>query len=165
MGCDIHMIAEIKDKSVGANNQEWRPLLDPIFKDRYFDKKEPICRWNIPYTFQPYADRNYEVFSVLANVRNGWGIKPIDEARGYPEDMHAVSKWLLDGYDYVDHSPSWLSLDEVLAYDWNGTESNYFEDGKTLKDSARRFLENMELLKKYAEDEDCEVRLVFGFDS
>lgn len=162
MGCDIHIIAEKKSKWSDTNNK-WEPILDPLFENKYYDPSHPVGAWNLKYTFQPYTTRNYEVFSVLSNTRNGRDIKPIDEPRGYPDDMHPVSKYLLDGYDFADHSFTWLSLEEVLAYDWS--LPSIYPDCKSLADSGAELLESLDILKKYAEDENCEIRLVFGYDN
>lgn len=151
MGCDIHMIAERRSKY--DDDSEWEPIVDPIFKNKFYDDKYPIDKWNCPYTFQPYENRNYQLFSILADVRNYHKpkIKPISEPRGYPNDMHQATKWLLDGWDFVDHSPTWLSLDEVFNYKDNPIDSD--------------FMESCLLLKKYGEKENCDIRLVFGFDN
>ncbi len=88
----------------------------------------------------PYRNRNYDVFAVLAGVRNGSGfagcdtgdpVTPISEPRGLPEDDSAKpykdppfgwSSEADDPYYYSclgDHSFSWLTLEEILAYDWH----------------------------------------------
>lgn len=163
MGCDIHSLAEKRSK-YNDEPHEWRPILEPLFKSNYYNDGGPIGAWNKPYVLAPYETRNYEVFSVLSNTRNGRGITPIDEPRGYPDDMHEVTRWYLEEVDPIDHSPSWLTIDEILDYPWDKVESSY-HPGQTLVDSAAELLENVELLKKYAEDENCEVRIVFGYDS
>lgn len=55
------------------------------------DKKMPCtyCKGTLIIYPQIYQDRNYHVFSLLADVRNGGGIQPIDEPRGLPDDMSA----------------------------------------------------------------------------
>jgi hypothetical protein len=163
MGCDIHMIAE-KRSRYDDDKEGWAPLLTPLFKNEHYREGESLSDSTCPYSFQPYDDRNYELFSVLANVRNGYQIAPISEPRDYPDNMHQVSKWLLDGYDFVDHSPTWLSLEEVLAYDWSQPSPSYVIGGQ-LADSCRKFLENMDVLKMYGSNENCDIRLIFGFDS
>lgn len=74
-----------------------------------------------------YDDRNYAVFAVLANVRNGRGfagifthipIEPIDDPRGFPEDMSAETEAWFTQFG-GDHSDTWLMLDEVLGYPWD----------------------------------------------
>ena len=91
MGCDIHWHTEKKI------NDKWEH--DP----------------NAP----EFTDRNYLLFSILAGVRNYENIMPILPPRGVPVDMsEGVAKeykeWAGDA-----HTPSWLSLGELLTYDWN----------------------------------------------
>lgn len=78
--------------------------------------------------------RDYEVFSVLASVRNhrfasadfrtGGGYEPISEPRGFPADMSQETRHFFyleapEGFDIQFHTPTWLRLDEILDYDWN----------------------------------------------
>lgn len=98
MGCDIHGNVQRK---YAHGNQKWG-IAEPI-----------------------EDNRNYSVFSVLANVRNGGNITPIADPRGLPEDnVHFETKYfgnnsLQAEADYGDHSQSYLYLSELLAYDWN----------------------------------------------
>ena len=64
------------------------------------------------------GDRNYQLFAVLAGVRNGYGfagiktgeaVKPISAPRGFPDDF-PIDSWL------GDHTYSWLSSGEMLAW-------------------------------------------------
>ncbi len=73
-----------------------------------------------------YGDRNYGLFSILADVRNGSGfagcdtgdwVAPIDEPRGLPDDVGCETRDVLDDVDY--HSQSWLSLRDLLEYGWS----------------------------------------------
>jgi hypothetical protein len=73
-----------------------------------------------------YSERNYTVFAVLADVRNGAGfagvythdpIKPIDYPRGLPDDIVPETRAILSD----EHSQTWLSLAEIMAYDWDQT--------------------------------------------
>jgi hypothetical protein len=102
VGCDIHYVWEVK------RDGKW-----------------------VEAPTQPELDRNYRLFSVLANVRNGYGfagsdtgdrITPIAMPRGMPGDstLEANAKeWDCDG-----HSHSWLTLAEMLAYDWDAPAGN-----------------------------------------
>jgi hypothetical protein len=79
---------------------------------------------------QFYSDRNYDLFSILANVRNGYGFAgvetgegfvPISQPKGVPEDacpeyLAVVAQWDGDG-----HNHSWLTVRELLEYDWTQT--------------------------------------------
>lgn len=93
--------------------------------------------------FQPYFDdRNYSLFGILADVRNGFGFGgcdtgdgfvPISEPRGLPDDLspEIAENIRTDGgaaeygdpqYFWMgDHSHSWLLLSEILEYDWSRT--------------------------------------------
>jgi len=166
MGCDIHMKIEVNQ------NGGWR--------NAWADLPEGI------------DDRNYNLFAIFADVRNGtWGpeLTPISEPRGLPKDCS------LDENDVGDHSFSWVGLDELLEYPWD-TDYTYCayvsdEDAKALAAGEIRephsyaaysthgkqvsWTSNVrsavrdwptvflpELLKLGEPDK---VRLVFGFDS
>lgn len=102
-------------------------VLDGTVKDRgmdmYYIKK---------YHTSWYDGRNYNLFSMLADVRNGHGFAgvptgggfvPISMPRGLPDDVkkgiydEEVEDYV-DGFYYGDHSFSHLSLKELLDYDW-----------------------------------------------
>jgi hypothetical protein len=78
-----------------------------------------------------YSDRNYDVFAVLANVRNGRGFAgtvtgggfvPISSNRGFPDDLSEEGReWFM--HHGGDHSATWVSLREVLSYDYGETIS------------------------------------------
>lgn len=97
MGCDIHAFSEKKI------NGKWE-----------FQKSINI-------------DRNYDLFSILANVRNGYGFAgvktgegfaPISNSKGIPHD--ASSKYLTKCLEWEGdgHSHSWLTLKEKKDFDW-----------------------------------------------
>lgn len=102
MGCDIHMITEIR------KNGKWERVLE------------------IPETLK---NRNYSVFAFLADVRNSWdinGFKP----KGLPEDISGLTfdkDEDEDEEDYYEidfreersdyHSHSWLTLKELQEAD------------------------------------------------
>jgi len=93
MGCDIHLFVEVRE----SNTAPWRPALVKtpcnwcqIDADRecYFCKGTKLD--------SGYHDRNYNVFAILADVRNGTGFAgcdtgdcfdPISEPRGLPKDL------------------------------------------------------------------------------
>ena len=96
MGCDIHMMAEIRrrDKEQDKYEEVWEKLDEPVFKNPYY-KKDGEYEWEQhEFTSEPYGNRNYKLFSFLADVRNGYGfagvdtgnrIEPIADPRGNPE--------------------------------------------------------------------------------
>lgn len=117
MGTDIHMIAEVRKDRV------WHTILNKIFVEWEGTKFEKE-------TCVPYGDRNYNLFAILADVRNGIGFaglrtgerfNPISEPKGYPEDMCEYSEEFLS----YEHSASWLTLKEIFDFDWNQMHRNY----------------------------------------
>lgn len=75
-----------------------------------------------------YEGRNYDLFSILADVRNGFGFagcvtgegfNPICSPRGVPEDASDPYKGVVERWDSDGHSHSWLTVAELLAYDWD----------------------------------------------
>lgn len=64
-----------------------------------------------------YIGRNYLLFSILADVRNYFhDIMPISKPKGFPKDYNGD---LLDVWKFDGHSRSWLTLQEILSYDWS----------------------------------------------
>lgn len=71
------------------------------------------------------ANRNYNRFAMLANVRNGAGFAGIKtgdgfeyiaEPRGLPEDVYYGIQEMSDEYGIDGHSHSWCMVDELLAF-------------------------------------------------
>lgn len=108
MGTDIHLAVEARENGVWINKT-------PFKNDHGYLS-------NYPNGY--YDDRNYNLFAILANVRNGYGsagvitgsgFNPISSPRGVPEDADPqVREWALNG----DHSKSYVTLKELLDYDW-----------------------------------------------
>ena len=90
MGCDIHAYPERRD------GNKWIALYGEAFD------------W-----------RAYGLYGFLAGVRNYSDVPPIAPQRGVPEDMSPqVAE---EYYDWGSdrHSPSWLSMDELLSFDYD----------------------------------------------
>lgn len=83
MGCDIHCWAEVRQP-----DGTWKKV-GKIFKDSYYRPDEPSevdedgYEWNAQLTDHPYDGRNYALFSMLADVRNGVGFAGCDTGDGY----------------------------------------------------------------------------------
>ena len=104
MGTDIHCHLERRT----AAGQPWERVADAAVVD----------------------DRNYNLFAMMADVRNGHGFAgvrtgegfaPIARPRGLPDDccldvMMAAERWAGNG-----HSHSWLTIAEIMSYDWSQT--------------------------------------------
>lgn len=111
MGTDINMVAEVRE------NGKWKTFDKMIFKHwEGFDFEEID---NIPYT-----NRNYNVFAILADVRNGCEYKDgtkeekfncIAQAKGLPDDICESSINYLPDYGYCN---SYLTLKEIFDFDW-----------------------------------------------
>lgn len=163
MGYDIHMYVEKYE------NNEWIPVAGkhPMF-DFYYNQSlkaltesERILKFQQAKNYDTttmdkwfYCDRNYTLFSLLANVRNYDGeIEPISEPRGIPEDVSDFvnSRW--ESWHGDGHSDSYFTLKELLDFNWE-----YY------KDSCSYFISRLEILKKISDDYD-NVRLVFWFDN
>ncbi len=107
MGCDIHIHVERK------NGDGWEHVMDDNWPDDvgYDDYK------NTPAYI--LSGRNYALFSVLADVRNYDGIRPIAEPRGVPDDATKETKDHAGSWEGDGHSYSWALLRELMDYDWS----------------------------------------------
>lgn len=129
MGCDIHSVFELLgDDGVwraiyvenltedDAQRLQWR------IDDAKFEGRPPptgiTLEWN---------DRSYNVFSILANVRNGRGFagvktgegfEPIAAGRGFPADASPEALEMSESYGVDGHSHTWVSLAEILDTEW-----------------------------------------------
>jgi hypothetical protein len=129
MGCDIHLFVERRTEN------GWE-LVDPIVPNKYYEPTDeqrtaglPDDDGERPTTIDNNFcnDRNYRLFGMLANVRNGYEfagvdlggeVVPIDEPRGLPEDVTAPVKDESDRWGSDGHSHSHFTLRELLEYDW-----------------------------------------------
>jgi hypothetical protein len=115
--------------------------------------------------------QSYGLFGFLANVRNYSAITPISKRRGIPIDSPFYEK--LQSMYY--HSGSWLSIEELLSYDYeqiiedrrctiDHDGGRTCEPGKGEKMALRKFLgkqyfDDLQGLKESKTD-----RIVFCFD-
>lgn len=153
MGCDIHICPERLEfgKWIPAEpfvlSEWWYDNIideDKEFKELDYDDiklhfdemthNEIISKygddlrvvWDGPWdTDYDLRSRNYDWFSVLANVRNGFyedrrEFEPIDEPRGLPNDVSVETQRQSEHWGIDGHSHSWLTLQELLKVDWDG---------------------------------------------
>lgn len=88
----------------------------------------------LPLIEDPWEGRNYDLFAILADVRNGRGFAgvptgegfyPIADPRGIPEDAHPETREFLESYGVDGHSHSWHDLEALREYDWSQTTRRY----------------------------------------
>lgn len=124
MGCDIHTFIEIKQNRVWELF-DWRKK----YEDGTYEDGEVKYNYDGYFDDPFYIHRNYNLFAVLANVRNGRGFagiptgsgfKPIDYPRGLPDDVTTEVEIASDRYGVDGHSHSYLTIKELLDYDWDG---------------------------------------------
>ena len=120
MGCDIHLYVE---KIV---NGEW-VTADKWTENKWYEeeKKYGATKMTIDWEDQLYTGRNYQLFSFLADVRNGTGfagvdtgnhITPIAPPRGLPEDVSPELWALSTSPDW--HSHSWFTVKKLNEANW-----------------------------------------------
>lgn len=117
MGCDIHFYVERLENGEWVSADQWE-------KPAWSDNENYL---EVPYDKAFYHDRNYSLFAILANVRNGYGFadvdtgdgfNPIDMPRDTPGDMSqpVAAEFFRWGVDA--HSASYFTVQELLSYDW-----------------------------------------------
>ena len=93
MGCDIHGYLELRRSSR---------------EDAYW---WTVC--SIP------DDRTYDLFGILAGVRNYVHAIPISKPKGLPVKPSFTAKEDIERWDADGHSHSWLTWNEIKEYDWD----------------------------------------------
>lgn len=113
MGCDIHLFVERRDeqgKWVTADT--WEP---------------EDGRMRVDYHKRFYTGRNYDLFAILADVRNGRGFAgvktgggfiPISPPKGLPDDVSPQVAEDSEGWGSDGHSHSWHTVKDLMEYDW-----------------------------------------------
>jgi hypothetical protein len=134
MGTDIHCWVE---KRVDG---KWQ-LLQPQKGDAGLRVQQALqsvegttpAEWKL-YQWDWDIDRDYDCFAILADVRNGYGFAGVSTGQGFEPILSFTDKdgelehrrgWPSDcspelKNHEIDHSPSWLTLRELQAFDWTG---------------------------------------------
>lgn len=152
MGCDIHTQVERKVRG------KW---------------EMGNGKWEIIPGLVPFDWRAYGMFGFLADVRNYSAIPPIAPQRGLPDDV--VDNENAENY-LGDHSYSWLSVAELLAFNYDEPVEDRrvtrnHDGGCTAEPGGGRMTTYREFLGEaffmYLEKlkEAGAERVVFGFDS
>ena len=84
----------------------------------FVERKNEEGQWEYVPGFAPFDWRSYGLYGWLANVRNYSAVPPIAKPRGLPVDVCA---YLRTEYteDSDCHSASWVSLEELLEFDYD----------------------------------------------
>lgn len=162
MGCDIHSFVE-KKNSAGS----WERVT-----------------WPNAGETGPWGWRSYRIFGFLANVRNYSDSPFISNSRGMPEGVSPSVAKEYETWDSDGHSHSWLSLKELLAFNydsemedrrytrqigpnsWDGAAT--CERGMGKKTTFREFLDGgffTDLAALESLGSPDEIRVVFWFDN
>ena len=109
MGCDIHIVAEVKENGV------WRGNTDAVFPNPDYELK-----WSKDkFTVNPHEGRSYVWFAILAGIRNRHLLNPISEPKGFPSDVSESSQLIEEEWGLDLHSQSYLTYTEFEKYDWS----------------------------------------------
>ena len=170
MGCDIHSYAERrKDKTKKWEIVKDHFTLDDFDKD-WYKKEKGDC---------PFDWRNYGMFGFFADVRNYSRCETLSELKGIPDNATIEVKKEYEDWDSDAHSASFLTLKELLDFDYdkefwnrrimrNGNGAALAEEGEGEMVTYRDFLGNsyfqhLKELKQLGSLDN--VRIVFWFDN
>lgn len=107
----------------------------------------------VPYTKKFYRGRNYGLFAILADVRNG-NIEPIADPKGVPDDASYAYQLQVKQWEGDGHSHSYFTLEELQNVDWTQYPKDYVSE----------FLETMNKMSKIDTDP-SKIRCCFYFDN
>lgn len=119
MGCDIHVLVEVR-----SGDNRFHPYQNTLM----------------------YIPRDYNLFALLANVRNYGKIKPIDTPRGLPSDVCSYVREMFDDIDL--HSHSWID-----EYEYRSHVRGMSQALDGLVDYSAGWLD------------ESEIRIIFAFDN
>ncbi len=134
MGCDIHMYAEVRNA-----DGTWSKV-GKVFDNPWYDPDRPTKAYedgyvfNAPQTDQPYSNRHYTLFAILADVRNGYSfagcithepIHPLFPYRGIPKDASFEYRQIVEDWDCDGHSHTYATLAELQQVNWDSIVINH----------------------------------------
>ena len=127
MGCDAHPIIErLEDDGTWVG-------VDYKYDHEHADRPEPM---------EGLSQRDYNLFSILADVRNGGEVTPLFPHREWPENRSERCRNEMD--DDVDlHSHTFFTVRELVEVDWDSDASTgvecllFGDDYQAFKDLGR----------------------------
>jgi len=90
--------------------------------------------------------------------------KVISYPKGFPDNASEEVKLMYEGYGSDAHSASYLTLTEILNYDWSYWDEFDMGDGEKGGDELKVFKSSIERMKLVSDNPD-NVRIVFWFDN
>lgn len=129
MGTDIHIAIQVREPGGPWTSVKYHTALYDFEKE---EGKKPVPR--IPVAPDNFRSRNYALFGILADVRNGTGFAgvvtgspwpTIAPQRGFPEgyaqeDEPEDAGYADEGPRWMgDHSFTWVGLEELKSYRWD----------------------------------------------
>jgi len=130
MGCDIHTFIEVRE------NGTWKYYdWEKEFQDGVYEDGSPRKDCGKIFYHPLHIGRNYDLFAILASVRNdrrfagiktSEGLRPIEKPRGLPLDVTLEVKEESDRWDIDGHSHSYMLLSELLTYDYDGQSTTQY---------------------------------------
>lgn len=136
MGCDIHIAIQRQ-----GPDGVWVEIAYTSFANDVQQQNSAMARPTLPVAPVGFDWRDYSLFGILADVRNGVGFAgiitgeawpSITRGRGWPEGFARGRALPEPEYDedeprdMGDHSFTWVSLDELQAYDWDGISATRY---------------------------------------
>lgn len=142
MGCDIHVMIERKFDNRWINVDNWR--VNP-----YKGEEGERDMEQVPV----FHDRNYELFSFLADVRN-YGNNPcFGFDRGFPKDASEETRNEYERWGSDAHTPGYATLAELKEK--ASTVKEVRREGAVLKEQADRYRETGQTPDSWAQGVGC----------
>lgn len=140
MGCDIHMFSEKKPlrPAMDEEKEVWHNCDLFTMNGFYVKGEEDEEQFSV---VEIYGGRNYNLFSILANVRNGADNNCICLPKGFPDDCCEYIRDQKKSWDGDGHSHSWFTLAELKAF-----RAEQKESGVKTKYSGMMSLEDAALV-------------------
>ncbi len=159
MGCDVHMFLERK---LEDESNEWASAdiwdKNDLFID-YPDSSFP--EYKVKAVNRLFNRSSYILYAILASVRNDDNkIIPIAKPRGLPSNVSEMVRRQEEFWGVEGHSHSWLTLDEIINYDWTQTFTDYHGEIRCYKDYFEIFINKIHTINKTGT-----FRTVFWFDN
>ncbi|MEM7005625.1 MAG: hypothetical protein AAF498_07075 [Pseudomonadota bacterium] len=134
MGLDISFFVEVRRNGRWESADKWTATEE-------WEIEEGAPSLSVAFEDSFYNARDYEMFSILANERqspglvgkrDGGTLQCVSRPKGFPLDASSNLKAWIDVFQtdirgWNVTSPSWLSLDELVNFDWEKHVSLHYQ--------------------------------------